>query len=260
MTTNQNRQEEYEIDLLKLAKALWHHAWLLVIAMVVCGALAFGYARFMITPLYEASSMLYVNNNSVSLGSTKVSISSGDLSAASGLIDTYSVILTSRNTLESVIDKAELPYSYEELKPMISAGSVNNTGVLRITTTNDSPAVATAITNALTDVVAERIVSIVEGSSVEVVDYAVVPKEAASPDIMRYTLIGLLLGLVLSAAFVVLRTLMDSTIRSEDFLLENYKDIPVLTNVPDLNTDDKGGYYYYGSQSKAKRKGKEAAV
>ena len=106
---------------------------------------------------------------------TYAAISSGDLSAASGLIDTYSVILTSRNTLESVIDKAELPYSYEELKPMISAGSVNNTGVLRITTTNDSPAVATAITNALTDVVAERIVSIVEGSSVEVVDYAVVP-------------------------------------------------------------------------------------
>ena len=257
MTTDQNRQEEYEIDLLKLGKSLWHYAWLLVAAMVVCGALAFVCARFMITPLYEASSMLYVNNSSVSLGSTKVSITSGDLSAQSGLIDTYSVILTSRNTLEAVIDKTELPYSYEQLKPMISAGSVNNTGVLRITATNDDPAVAAVIANALTDVLSERIVSIVEGSSVEVVDYAVVPTTAASPNVMRYTLIGILLGLVLSAAFVVLRTLMDSTIRGEDFLLENYKDIPVLTMVPDLNSDKQGGYYY-GGQSK--RKGKEAAV
>ena len=63
------------------------------------------------------------------------------------------VILAGGQSRRMGRDKAELPYSYEELKPMISAGSVNNTGVLRITTTNDSPAVATAITNALTDVV-----------------------------------------------------------------------------------------------------------
>ena len=40
---------------------------------------------------------------------------------------------------------------------------------------------------------------------------------------------------------------MDSTIRDEEFLLEKYKDIPVLSTIPDLTEDTKGGYYGYGS-------------
>ena len=143
-----------------------------------------------------------------------------------------------------------LDISYSDLSNRISVSSVNDTGVLRITTTNEDPGVAAQITNALTDIMSERVVSIVEGSSVEIIDYAVAPKSPSSPNIMRYAMLGLIFGLVISALIVVLRTLMDYTIRGEDFLLENYKDIPVLTMVPDLNTEKHGGYYGYGNAQK----------
>ena len=98
-----------EIDLLKLAQALWAKIWIIIICAVVGAGAAFSFSFFLITPQYEASALLYVNNNSVDLGNTKLSITSGDLTAQEGLIDTYSVILKSRNTLEAVIEKASLP-------------------------------------------------------------------------------------------------------------------------------------------------------
>ncbi len=58
-TQNPNNNEMV-IDLVQLAKALWHRAWAIVLAMVIFGGAAFGYARFLITPLYQAGAMMYV--------------------------------------------------------------------------------------------------------------------------------------------------------------------------------------------------------
>ena len=41
---------------------------------LLCGALAFGYTFFLVTPLYKATAMMYVNNSAISVGSTKVSM------------------------------------------------------------------------------------------------------------------------------------------------------------------------------------------
>jgi len=245
--TKDNNVEE--IDLLKLGKALWNRAWALVICTILGAALAFGYTMCFITPLYQASALLYVNNNALDIGNTRVSISNGDLVAANGLISTYEVILKSRNTLEAVIDDGGLPYTYEQLSKMVSAGSVNDTAVLKITVTNRNPEMAAHITNTIARVLPERITGIVEGSSVEIVDYAVPPTKPSSPNTMKNTAIGGMLGFVICAAIVVLRFLMDSTIREEEYLLETYKDIPVLSVIPDLTTDEGGSYYYYKKTS-----------
>lgn len=247
MANIQQNENVDEIDLLKLAQALWNRVWVIIICAVIGAGIAFSYSYFLITPQYEATALLYVNNNDISLGNTKLSISSGDLQASTGLIDTYTVILTSRNTLESVIRDSQLPFSYTQLKEKVSAGSVNNTAVFRITATDKDPEMAAHIVNSILEILPDRISTIVEGSSVEIIDFAVPPVKPASPNIMKNTLIGALLGIVASSAVIILRFLMDSIIRDEEYLLEVYKDIPVLTVIPDLSNEDSGGYYYgYG--------------
>lgn len=240
-----------EIDLLKLARALWDKIWIIIICAVVGGAIAFSYSFFLIKPQYEATALLFVNNNDISLGNTKLSISSGDLQASTGLIDTYTVILTSRNTLESVIRESQLPYNYSTLKDKVSAGSVNNTAVFRITATDEDPEMAAHIVNSILEILPDRISTIVEGSSVEIIDYAVPPVKPASPNVMKISLIGALLGIVASSAVIILRFLMDSIIRDEEYLIETYKDIPVLTVIPDLTAEDDGGYYYNHKKSRS---------
>lgn len=242
---NTNFKLEEEIDLLQLAGALWHRAWIIILAMIVGGAILFGVTTFFITPKYEASAMIYVNNSSVSLGNTKVSITSGDLTAQQGLIDTYSVILKSRNTLEPVIEKGGFPFTYEQLAEKITAESVDETGVLKITVTDTDPDVCTSITNTIVDVLPTRITNIVEGSSVEVVDKAVVPARPVSPNRTKNTAIGMLIGLLISAGLISVNFMSDTTIRSEDYIYSHFDSIPILATIPDLTDTHSSGYYYY---------------
>ena len=245
-----NMQDVQEIDLLKLLKELWKRAWIILAAAFVGGIMFFLYTYFFITPQYQSSALLYVNNSALDLGSTKVNITSGDISASSSLIDTYVVILKSRTTLERAIEEGALPYSYESLSGMVSGSSEKNTPVFKITVTNSDPVMAATICNILVEIMVDKnsgISGIVEGSSVSVVDYAVVPNHASSPSYMKNTAIGMLLGFIIASAIIILRSLMDSTIREEEFLLDKYKNIPLLGTIPDLVESSHGGYYGYGS-------------
>ena len=107
----EKEQDEIEIDLLQLGRALLKKAWAIILAMAIFGGGALLYTTIFVRPLYAAKSLLYVNNNSFSMGDTKLSISSGDLTAAKSLVDTYSIILKTRSTLEDVIEQADLPYT-----------------------------------------------------------------------------------------------------------------------------------------------------
>lgn len=249
MDTKQTQQDnEMVIDLVQLAKALWRRAWAILLAMVIFGAAAFSYAYFLITPLYKASAMLYVNNSSLSVGSTKVDLS--DLNAAQSLVDTYIVILKTRTTLEDVIEVAGLSYDYETLSDMIEAGAVNSTEVFSIEVTSADPAESEKIANTIAELLPDRIAEIVDGSSVRIVDYAVVPSHKASPSLSRYTLLGLLLGAVVSCGVIVLKVLFDEQIRDEDYVRETF-DLPLLAAVPDLTAKSSGDYYYRTSGKEA---------
>ena len=234
--------EYYEIDLLQLLRLLWRKAWIIALTAAVGGVAAFCIAAFAITPKYEAQAMLYVNNSDISVGSAKLSISSTDLSAAQSLVDTYIVILNSRATLNEVINEAGLDMSYNTLKSMLSASSVNSTEIFSVTITDTDPREAELIANTIVDVLPDRIADIVDGSSVRVVDYAVVPSVKSSPNITRFTAIGLLLGLVAACAAITVSMLLDTLIHNEDYLMNTY-DLPVLAVIPDLEERSDNSYY-----------------
>ncbi len=245
MTDN---NETMEIDLRELFGVLLHRAWLIALVAVIGAALVFGYTFFMVDPLYQSSTLLYVNNTGINIGSSSFSISSGELTAAQKLVDTYVVILKSRAALNEVIEKAELPYTYDELKKMISADAVNSTEVFEVVVTSKSPTEAEKIANTIANVLPEKISDIVNGSDVRIVDYAVVPSHRHSPSYTRNTAIGFLAGAVLAAAIIILTHILDENIRSEDYLSQSFPDIPLLSVIPDMHASRQrsGGYYGYG--------------
>lgn len=249
-------QDIIEIDLLALARAVWKRIWLVILAVILGSAAAFSYAAFLVTPLYEAKAMMYVNNSALSLGSTSFSISSGELSAAQSLVETYIVILKSRLNLEAVIEKAELPYTYEELEPMITAQGVNETEIFEVIVTDSNPQEAELIANTIAEVLPQKISDIVEGSSVRIVDYAVVPAYPVSPSITKITMIGFLLGGFVSVGIIVLMELLNESIRSEDYLLQTY-DLPILAVIPVIGSSNKS-YGQYETQSSYQKPAKNA--
>lgn len=230
--TEQNRFED-EIDLLDLAKKLMRYWLVFVLAIIIGGGGAGAYSKFMITPLYQAECMIYVNNGSISLGSATLTM--GDLDASQSLVDTYMVILESRRVLNDVAKRANLGYSYEELKNMVSEGKVKDTEVFSIYVTSPDPKEAELIANTIVEVLPTAISNIVEGSSVKIVDYAVVPSQKISPSNSKNALMGAMALFVLAGIIITLMILMDKTIQSDEDLFELTK-YPLLSKIPEAGS------------------------
>ncbi len=241
------KREGVEIDLKRLLVVLWRRLWIIVLVGAVLGGAAFSYAWFGIVPTYSASVQLYVNNNYV--GSP--GFSSSQITAAQDLADTYMVILESRSVLEDVAQMAGVNYSYGQLKAMVASSAVNDTEVFKVVVTSTNYKHAALIANAIADILPEKISSVVEGSSVRVVDYAVENPNPVGPDYERYAFYGAAAGALATAAIFVIAELMNTTITSEEYLAQTYGEYPLLAVIPGVQSQ-KTGYYkgYYESAEK----------
>ncbi|MBQ8606020.1 MAG: polysaccharide biosynthesis tyrosine autokinase [Clostridia bacterium] len=247
------KKEITEIDFKRLGRVIWHKSWIIAIVSVLCAVVSLLSSIFFITKQYQASAMFYVNNNSFSLNETSFNITSSDITASKSLVNTYIVILNTRACLNEVIEYGELDkagYSYSKLKKQISATAVNETEVFKVVVTDPDPDMAKHIAKCIADILPNKITSIVEGTSAKVVDNAVKPVVPSSPDYAQNTLLGFLIGFVLSLGIIILRTVYDVTIRREEDIEQSCAH-PILAAVPDMLAPSKGGYYYgYGKRRK----------
>lgn len=251
-------------DYIGLVQALWRNILAIALAAVLFGTAAFAYTAFRIPPTYQATASLYVNGSSFSLGQTNFSVSSADLSLSNSLVSVYLYILQSRTTMEDVIKEAGLTYTPTALSEMISSKGVTGTSAFEVTVTSSNPSEAELIANTIAKILPDRISEIVEGSSVKIVDYAIIPAHRSGPNLMNNTIKGIVAGGLFSALLVALRFLMGSRtkvmIQSADDLRNIYPDIMVLASIPDMRVSDKNNYYssYYGDPGTKRKGGKES--
>ena len=253
--------DEIEIDLLVVIKDLWRNALIIILCALLAGAAVLGVTVLFINPTYEATATFYVNNSSISIGSTSYSISAGELSASSTLVNTYLRVLKSRTTLEDVIEQAQLPYKYDELSEMLSTKVETGTATFDVTITSESPTEAEQIANTIAAILPDRIAEIVDGSSVRIIDYAIIPEHRAGPSYSKNLIIGCFLGALLAAAIVAVRSVINEqnnvAIRSSDELRELYPKTKLMAMIPDMRLSQKKGYYYSSYYGDGKGEGKE---
>ena len=240
------KTRESEVDLVRLLNTLMDKAWIIALVAILCAALTLLGTWLLITPQYEASAVFYVNNSALSIADAALSIESGDISASKSLVNTYIVILTDRVTLVDIIDYAGIEgMTWLELSESISAEALNETEVFQVTVRNPVPEDAQRLANAVAYILPKRIGSIIDGSSAKIVSDAVIPVRPSSPSYVNNTVVGFLLGLLLSVGILALREIYNTTIREEADITRNCKH-PILTAVPDMTVPGKGGYYSRG--------------
>lgn len=248
---NIKTSEFYTIDLLHIAKALLKRMWLIVLSGFLTAVLGFVLSAFIISPTYSSSIMLYVNNSSFSLGNTSFSISSSEISAAQSLVKTYAELLNNRTTLERVIKKSGLDYTYKELSKMIEAAPANETEIMRVTVIAEDPYEAAKLANTIAEVLPVRISEIIDGASMEVVDSAIPNLDKVAPSVTKYTAVGFILGAFVMVVILVILALLDDTIHDEEYVLNAY-DYPILAKIPDLTAASSKKYAYYRQNSSSK--------
>jgi len=242
---NPEQNDIFEIDLMKILELLLQKFYILLLCAVIGGGAAFGYGKYFVEPTYSSTAYLYVNN-SLSLSDITSSVALGE---SRSLVSTYLVILKTRTTLETVIKKAGLNYSYSELSKMINTGSVNSTEIFQVTVTSHDPEEACMIVNTIAELFPDKVNNIISGTSAKVVDYGVVNRAKIAPSLSKFALVGAFAGACLAALVIVIIYLLDETIREEDYLVSTY-DVPIIGTIPNLFEDKKNKYKSYDKKSK----------
>lgn len=221
----QAQSDETEIDLLELARVVWQKIWMVAIGFIVGAVLVFVVTKFFVTPQYKATSSIYIFSKSTSLSSL------ADIQIGNNLTADFQYIAVTRDTIEDVIQELHLDTTYEELSKNVTVTNPTSTHVLEISAINPNPVIAANISNTLADHVRTQISDIMNTDKPSVVQRAVVPEKKTSPNVTRNTMIGALLGAVLVAAVVIVKYLMDDTIKSDEDV-RKYLQLDTLAQIP----------------------------
>jgi len=227
--------ENVEIDLREFFTVLLKRIWLVALCAVLLAGSVLVYTVNFVTPKYQASVSIYVNNNSKTDGAY---ISSADLAVALRLVATYVNIIQSDAVLDKVIEETGLLLSAAQVRSMISAEAMGETEMFRVTVTTPNAQMSADLANAIAAVAPAEISEIIEGSSAKIIDYAKVPTAHSTPNYVVNTVIGGFVGAALAVLAILLQTLMDVRIKSEEDLAKICT-IPVLGAIPQLTPEAK---------------------
>lgn len=224
MEENARKIDDAEIDLLEIAHVLWQKIWAIILCFVVGAVLVGGYTKMMITPQYTATSMIYI------LGQTTSISSITELQVSSELTEDFTIMAKSRAVINGVIKEMNLDMSYDELKSSVNVSNPTDSHILQIEVTNPDPKMAKDISNAMANAVADNVASVMVTDKPSIAEKAVTPKSPSSPNLMKNTAMGGLVGAVIAMGILVVRYLMDDTIKTEEDI-RKYLQINTLASV-----------------------------
>lgn len=218
-------EELGEIDLLDLVKVIWHRFWVVLLGLIVGGAAAFSVATYLMTPKYQATSTIYIFSKTTSITSL------ADLQIGSQLTEDFQIIAKTRDVIESVILELNLNTTYERLRNDVSIENPASSHMLQITAVDTDSERAAAISNKLSDKLRDQIADIMNTDRPSVVQRATPPARQSSPNVRNMTILGALIGAFLFAAVIVVRYLMDDTIKTSDDV-HKFLNLDVLAEIP----------------------------
>ncbi|WP_138754132.1 YveK family protein [Paenibacillus sinopodophylli] len=213
---------------------------LMIILMITVSCLAIGlYSSYFITPQYEASAKLIVNDYKDS-SSLIPSIDVGSINSTIGLIKTYKEILRTPRMMKKVVKEyPALGVTYRELIGKVSVSSVNETQVMSISVRDDSYEQAAQIANAVAIVFQKSVPELMKVDNVSVLDQAD-PKEyhgPVAPNAKMNIAVTFMLALMLGVGIAFLLDYLDDTVKTEEDI-ELLLEVPVLTSIPKFEERD----------------------
>lgn len=222
---NQN-YDEIEVDIKELIMVLLKKVWVIIIATIFCAIIAFAISKFRIEPKYESTTKLYLIANS-----DNQTVTYSDIQVGSQLTNDYMALVKSRPVLEDTISELNLDATTKELEDLISVSNPANTRIIEVTVKYSNPYTAKKIADKIRESSADHIENIMELKKINVVEEGNVPIEKVSPNITQNTLIGGILGAIISVLSILIVYFLNDTIKTPDDV-ERYLGLSVLASIP----------------------------
>ncbi len=247
-----------EIDIKQIAFLLLGKIGYILAIGVILAILAFTYFKFIATKSYNSSAQLYVMNQESDGG-----ITTGDIQISTYLTTDCLGMITSRPVMEKVISELKLDMTADALAGKISSDNTTGSRLITITVTDSSPVMAKRIVDSVAKASADHIKEVTQAEFVSQVYDGEIATAPSSPAVMRNTLIAMILGIAIGCAIVIIRFLMDDSIKGADDV-EKFLGITVIGTIPLFGEDDDLGVSYKrnrgGAQSNSKNRKKSKLI
>lgn len=205
---------EEEISLLESLNVLKKKSKLIIL-FTFLGLLITGvYTFFGVTPMYESSSRIVVNQTQ----NTNQTITNTDIQTNLNLINTYQSIIKEPIILEDVISETGINLSIEELSRKISVQTESNSLVFGVSVKDESPYTAAELANAVATSFESKIGEILDVQSVTILSEATPNLSTVSPNTTLNLFIGFLLGLFLGILVAFLAEYLDKRIKDSKII------------------------------------------
>ena len=237
------QNDEVEIDIGHILSILWEKILIIIATGLIVGLAGFLISKFLITPKYESETKLYVLNRANDSATTL-----SDVQLSTQLTKDYQILVTSAPVMNQVIKELKLDMKASELASTISVDTPSDTRVLQITVTSDDPQRAKVIADKVAEVSSEKICDIMKIEQVNVIEEGSISEQPAVDTVQKWTLIGLALGIVLSCAVIIVRSMLDDTVKTTEDV-EKYFNLITLAVIPISEGMDDG----VGKNKKAKK-------
>ncbi len=228
------QNDEVEIDIGHILSIFWEKILVIIATGIIVGLAGFLVSKFLITPKYESETKLYVLNRANDSATTL-----SDVQLSTQLTKDYQILVTSAPVMNQVIKELGLNMKASELASTISVDTPSDTRVLQITVTSDDPKRAKDIADKVAQVSSKKICDIMKIEQVNVIEEGSLSEEPAVDTVQKWTLIGLALGIVLSCAVIIIRSMLDDTVKTTEDV-EKYFDLSTLAVIPISEEMDDG--------------------
>lgn len=215
---------------LKLLRSRWLTVCITALTAIL-GAIT---ATLLATPLYQASTRLFVSTTS---SSSITEIYQGNLFSQQRVIS-YTDLLMGETLAQRTIDKLGLDMNAGTLRENVKASTKPDSVLISVSVLDESPVRARDIANALSDefVVMVRQLETPENGArpdarVVVEQRASIPSRPVSPNTMLNLIVGLAAGIGLGIGLAVLRELLDNTIKDRQ-MLEEITHVGLVGSIP----------------------------
>lgn len=214
------------ITVQKIIGILLHRLKFILLATLLMGVLFFLYSKFIITPMYSTSAMIYVQNYN---GASEVNKESGkiysaDISGSSNLAGICVTLFKNSDEITSLYDDCYVDISVNQ-----------NTFFITISVSGADPQKCANVANQVADKCEDVFKSFLQYGQIGNIREAKVPTRPYEPSNLKNTLIGLIVGLAASCLIAILLDLIDTTIKADDDIQEIYG-LPVFAEIPDFET------------------------
>ena len=215
------------MTLFELFALLRKHLILVIALPILCGAIVFGGAQLMPNE-YTASTTMYVLSRNDS--EENATLTQQDMSVGQMLTNDVTTIIKSDRVKNDVA--AELGLS--DLKGYkLDITSATTTRVITLSVTGKDPQMTANVANAIVREVSNVASEVMQIQSVNVIDTASIPTSPSGPRRLLYGAVGLMAGLFLAVAIVVMRDMLDTRVRNGNEA-EEIVGVPVIGHFPQI--------------------------